>query len=245
MRSFNSVALLRVWEECASQPPLERALWLLHALKPEKTAEEWARLSIGQRDAELLSFQEELFGPGLETVADCPECNERLEVGFTTTEIRVRSPQNHVRDDSERLELAGYEVQFRVPTSADLLALARNNPDDARGHLLRACIYFARYMGEPIDTASLPEGLLTEVIEKMAEADPQANVRIALSCVRCSHEWSMPFDCLAYLWGEIDDWARRLLSEVHELASVYGWSESDIIAMSPRRRGLYLDLVGA
>jgi len=54
----------------------------------------------------------------------------------------------------------------------------------------------------------------------------------------------MTFDILTYLWSEIEDWAQRLLLEVHTLALAYGWSERDILAMSPRRRRLYLEMVG-
>jgi hypothetical protein len=43
----------------------------------------------------------------------------------------------------------------------------------------------------------------------------------------------------------VEDWASRLLLEVHALASVYGWSERDVLNLSPRRRRLYLDMVGA
>jgi hypothetical protein len=39
--------------------------------------------------------------------------------------------------------------------------------------------------------------------------------------------------------------ARRLLIEVHSLASAYGWSETDILSMSEPRRALYLEMVQA
>ncbi len=55
----------------------------------------------------------------------------------------------------------------------------------------------------------------------------------------------MPFDILSYLWTEIEDWAQRLLVDVHTLAVSYGWSERDILALSPRRRRMYLELLGA
>ena len=39
--------------------------------------------------------------------------------------------------------------------------------------------------------------------------------------------------------------ARRLLPEVHALASSYGWSEKEILALSPARRRSYIALLGA
>jgi hypothetical protein len=83
------------------------------------------------------------------------------------------------------------------------------------------------------------------VVDRMARSDPQADVRLESACPACAHRWSSPFDIFCYLWSEIEDWAERLIREVHALALAYGWSERDIIAMSPRRRRLYLDMMGA
>jgi hypothetical protein len=55
----------------------------------------------------------------------------------------------------------------------------------------------------------------------------------------------MVFDVVSYLWGEIEDWAERLLRDVHSLAAAYGWSERDIVGMSALRRRLYLELANA
>jgi hypothetical protein len=78
----------------------------------------------------------------------------------------------------------------------------------------------------------------------MAEADPQADVQLALSCPDCGHSWLAAFDIVSYFWSEVNSWAQRLLGEVHTLASFYGWSERDILAMSPVRRHIYLDMIG-
>ncbi len=77
----------------------------------------------------------------------------------------------------------------------------------------------------------------------MAEADPLADARLALSCPACGRPWEAAFDVVAFLWGELDAWARRTFAEVHALASAYGWREADVLALSPERRRIYLDLV--
>jgi hypothetical protein len=50
-------------------------------------------------------------------------------------------------------------------------------------------------------------------------------------------------DIITFFWMEIKTRARRLLTEVHLLARTYGWSENDILTMSPRRRTMYLQMV--
>jgi hypothetical protein len=77
----------------------------------------------------------------------------------------------------------------------------------------------------------------------MVQADPQADVQLALTCPACGHQWEATFDIASFFWSEIDSWAHRILREVHTLASAYGWREADILAMSPQRRQLYLEMV--
>jgi hypothetical protein len=82
------------------------------------------------------------------------------------------------------------------------------------------------------------------IAEGMAQADPQAMVQLSLTCPACGQRWLAAFDIAAYLWAEVDDWAKRTLRDVHVLASAYSWREADILALSPTRRRLYLDLIG-
>jgi hypothetical protein len=86
---------------------------------------------------------------------------------------------------------------------------------------------------------------MAEAGQALAEADPLAETLLKLRCAVCSHEWQEPLDIADYLWSEIEARARRLLIEVHSLASAYGWSEADILALSEPRRRLYLDMVQA
>ena len=64
------------------------------------------------------------------------------------------------------------------------------------------------------------------------------------ACASCGHRHEVAFDIASFFWGEIDAWASRTFLDVHALAKAYGWREAEILAMSPRRRQHYLDLVG-
>ena len=52
------------------------------------------------------------------------------------------------------------------------------------------------------------------------------------------------FDIATVLWTELAGLARSLIEEVDALASAYGWSEREILALSGRRRRAYLELAG-
>lgn len=244
MPVLNAADLLTAWEEGMSQHPIQRALTLLARAWPERSWDEWARATIGERDRYLLKLREELFGPSLEAVAICPACGERLELAFKTGDLSTPARDSASIAEGRQLQTEGYEVKFRLPTSADLLEIASVPAADARANLLERCIA-AESNGEPVRPVSLPDRVMNALLESMAEADPQAEVRIFLDCPSCLHRWSMVFDVLSYLWGEIEDWARRLMLDVHVLASAYGWSEREIIGMSSRRRRIYLEMAGA
>ena len=79
----------------------------------------------------------------------------------------------------------------------------------------------------------------------MALTTTKAEVQLTLNCPACEHSWSVLFDITTFVWAEISSLARRLLREVHILATAYGWHEADILAMSAIRRQFYLELVAS
>ena len=94
-----------------------------------------------------------------------------------------------------------------------------------------------------IAAAELPAQVWTAIAQRLAEADPQADVQLAMACPKCQHAWKTPLDIVSYFWSEIDAWAARLLHEIHTLASAYGWREAEVLALSPWRRRAYLELI--
>ena len=242
MYALSASELLEAWERGLGQQPIERALTLLAAACPDTPADALARLSIGQRDAHLLSIREWLFGPTLVSLVNCPNCGERLELNFNVADIRV--PLEGQPPASMSLSVAGYEVQFRHPNSLDLSAVTRGQDVlNGRRLLLERCLLRAELDDEAKTVDELPAEVIESVVEQMAQADPQADVQLALACPQCNHQWRAAFDILSFFWSELNVWATRILREVHTLASAYGWREADILAMSPWRRQMYLEMV--
>ena len=85
--------------------------------------------------------------------------------------------------------------------------------------------------------------MLAALAAEMSARDPQAEVLLDLTCPGVRREWQAVFDIAAYFWAELAAEAKRLLREVDALARAYGWREADILALSPRRRQAYLELV--
>jgi hypothetical protein len=248
MRRLTASELLDVWERGAPQPPAQQVLTLLAAANPGTLPEPLWELSIGQRDARLLLLREWTFGAQLMGLATCPKCGVCLEMSFTTRDIRLHD--RSLKEENEEtlgvfsLIVAEYEVSFRLPNSLDLAATAdQEDLAAARARLLQRCLLAVRHNGVEITSSQLPAPIVEAISERMAQADPQADVQLALTCPTCGYQWGATFDIASFFWSEIDAWAPRILSEVHTLARAYGWREADILAMSPRRRQLYLEMV--
>ena len=243
MRVLSASELLDVWEQGVMVPPVQRALTLLACACPELSPEELAHLSIGARDAHLLALRERVFGPQLLALADCPNCSGRVEVQLSVADIRVTP----AIDPAEvfALNVDSYHVQFRLPNSLDVHAIADDlDLTAARQKLLDRCIVTAERNGATQPAGALPAVVVEAIAARMAEADPQADVQLRLSCPVCDCQWQSAFDTAEFFWSEINAWAGRVLRDVHTLALAYGWREGDILALRPWRRQAYLQMVG-
>jgi hypothetical protein len=246
VRAIAEHELLAVWDEALAQHPLDRALTLLTALEPMAPRAELRALSVGERDRRLIELREQLFGPQLKATATCPRCTEALELSAPLAELRASLGAADATNEPEQwLEVDDLMVRFRRVTSRDLAAIvAAPDAEAARAALFARVFIEARPRGsdQPLATPALPAGAVAAVEARLAELEAAADINFELECPQCRAAWSAPFDPCAYLWTEIDVWARRLLRSVDTLARVYGWREADVLALSPHRRRFYLEM---
>lgn len=233
MRPLTAAELMDHWETGLQQSLLDRSLRLLStacAADPEQIA----ALSIGERDARLLQLREWIFGPRLLNMAWCPHCAEQVEWEASVQQLRLQPCLQSDTAASRSLETAGYTIRYRLPNTLDICAAYTN-----AAALLQRCILEVQPAGAP----ALPDDVSTALMQRMSEEDPQADIRMLLSCPACTHQWEALFDIASYLWAEVHQWAIRLLQEVSLLARAFGWSERDILNMSAQRRQLYLEMI--
>lgn len=245
MNAPSAEDLLRVWEESHRAHPIRRALALLEVASPDIGGGGWAVVPVGQRDVRLVELYETLFGRQLQTVTRCPRCSERLESSFATRDIHVQPVATSAKE-TLRLRARRYSIEYRLPNSEDLLWVgAMDDADEASMELLRRCVIGAKIAGKDRGVEHLSAEVVERLTDEMAKQDPVADVQVQLSCPACRHVWSACFDIVSYFWSELNDWAQRILADVNVLARVYGWSEREILNLSPTRRRHYLELVRA
>jgi len=233
-------AVLAAWERGAGQDRTHRGLTLLALTEPEADIESLAALSLGERDRHLLMLRETWFGPRMTGLMSCPRCRAELEIELATAALRAMA-----QGDPAGLTLRGdtHEIHLRLADSRDLMAAADRSLEVAARTLLRACVVSAVVDGVSVEPEALPCHLIAQASGRLSDADPLADFRLDLSCTCCDCHWQAPFDIVSFLWSEINDWANRTLREIHALACAYGWSEREILSLSPARRRSYLRMV--
>jgi hypothetical protein len=242
MRPLSARDLLGIWEEARHRPPVGRALALLGAALPGMDRAGLASVRLGLRDASLLRLRAASFGTRLEAVQACPECGEKTEFALDAEELlREREGEEH----GPRREWGDgrYHVRYRLPDSGDAWAFGQSRGGAAaRAAFVDRCVEAAARDGEAMDKAALPEPVLEALEADAQSADPLAEIVLELACPACGKAFTACFDIAAFFWSEIETKARALLREVDALARAYGWGEDQILALSPARRRLYLEM---
>ncbi|HEY6140632.1 MAG TPA: phage baseplate protein [Thermoanaerobaculia bacterium] len=235
--------LIGVRDRGEQQEPAERAVTLLSLASPETDAGALRRLTLGHRNARLLALHARLFGPALEAYAECPHCGAALELPMSVDDF---VPPGAIETSAAALDLDadGYALRFRLIDSDDVLA-ASHCPSvaAARALFVERCLLEARHDGRAVSADELPPKVIDRLSQRMEECDPGADTLLNLVCPACQRAWQIAFDVASFLYSEVAGEARRALREVHALARAYAWSEREILAMHPRRRRDYLEML--
>jgi len=232
MRPLSSSGVLDLWETGAGLHPLDRALVALSLADPSSigSAADWP---LGRRNRALLELHAAWFGAELRAWTSCPACGENVEFDLDARQLAATAEET---PDSVMV----HEHAFRLPSSRDLaFVVSAGDAHAAAISLLEHCRISGPELGGWTDER------LDAVGERLASADALAEMRLALTCPSCAHDWYDAIDIGRFLWAEIEARARRLLWDVHALAQAYGWTESETLALGAARRAAYLEMVRA
>jgi hypothetical protein len=235
MRALSSHDLLALWESGSRLHPLDQGLLALRIALPEDKRATVGDWTLGRRNRALLELHSACFGSQLHAWAACERCGEKMEF-----QVEIRSLLGDSEESPREIETVVVDGRtFRLPTSRDLAEAVRGN--DA----MRGALYLLDRCHIAGDAAGWTEEYVNVVGERFAEADPIAELRLALACPACGEEMEESLDPVTFFWSELQAMARRILLQVHTLASAYGWSEREILALSDTRRSFYLQMVNA
>jgi hypothetical protein len=231
-------ALLALWEGALAQPDALRGDAVLrHACDEDTPA-----LTLGERNLRLGALHARLFGRGLDLLSHCPACGTAAQFSGDCAALldQSRAAQGGA---PHRVEADGCVLSFRLPGPMDVQAAAAHGDGDVFArHLLQRCVLACTRDGEPCAPHDLPLAVLDRLSQRIEALDPAACVSFALACPQCATRWDARLDLGGLLWRKLQAAAERLLLDIDTLARNYGWSESDVIALSPTRRAAYVQM---
>ena len=241
---LTSNEIVTLWEAATGKSYWHKAILLLAAAHPTIAMNEFARLSIGQRNAKLFRFRDNLFGSSIEAHSQCPSCSEKVE--FQLDSQVICDPTIPVWDGVEfQVDIDNSQIICRPPSSHDLETMTpffdMEDEEGAAYELMKSCVFQWLIDGVYTPVESMSLNLVERVSEHIKTADPHAEIVCRLGCPECEHSWGEPFDIASFLWHEIENKAQIILSEVQLLARAFGWWEGDILSLSDVRRKYYIE----
>lgn len=177
-------------------------------------------LTAADRDRALAVVYRAEFGNRIATTVTCGACAKPYDLEFQLDDLVASVP--HGTPDA--LHIDG--VSVRVPTGDDELYAA--HASDPRATLL------ARIGAETLD----PD----RVAAALADAAPLLDLELDAACPECGAAQVLGFSIQDYLLGTVLAERERRAAEVHRLASAYGWSLGEIMALPRARRRRYVEL---
>lgn len=245
MRSLSTAELFAAWEQGLDQNLITRNLLILAKACEGASLNDLARLSIGERDARLLQLRQTVFGHKMHQTAACPACHEKTEWETYTSQLSVQQFDQSFTAKTYTTHHQDYHITYRLANSLDLLSIIQKKlpPEEAQNTILTGCLLEVKKMEPEVNVDNIPVSVLQAVEEEMSLQDPQADIQFDLTCPACSNQWQANFDILNFFWAEVNNWAQRLMQEIYYLARFFNWSENEILALSPRRRQLYLQMI--
>ena len=222
----------------AGNPGVEAAVTLLANIvrRYDGVPLDWSALTMTDIDVLLLSLRQRVVGDRLsaEVVCEADSCGERVDIVFSIADyIEHHRPRQRARVaavDETWFRLDGIDVEFRVPSVSDLLAIASEERSEQA--LVRRCIL-------PPETSSRARQRVEMAMEALA---PSLASELTGTCPECGAAVSAWFDPLQYVLRELREQAAFVYDDVCAIARLTHWSEADILALPAMRRARYAEL---
>jgi len=242
VENLSAQRILEVWEQGETFTHENKIQAMLSLMTPELSTKAIAELVLGERNRYLLELHQHMFGGTLQAYVECSQCGEGLDLEFIIDELGFAPlPQ---LSEIHTLINKNITAQIRLPNSGDLSAITNAvNILDGRNLLLTRCVLKLHRDNIKISVDELNEQEIDGLDQEISRLDPRMEILFDLTCPQCAHSWQSPLEIGSFLWNKFDHYARHLLENVHVLASVYGWSEQDVLMLSQQRRDFYLQRI--
>lgn len=190
-------------------------------------------LPIGDAEALLLGLRASLVGEHVRGDLQCPSCRARIEISFSIADyLRHHRPRPAPSVDAGEGWLTDRRssLTFRIPTLRDQIEVSGR--PRAATDLLQRCV-----------RGDAGRGVRQRVEHLLEQLAPTLSDHVAGDCPECGERVETYFDVEQFVLGELRAVAAEVFDDVHRIASAYGWSEAEILAMPRSRRAAYAERV--
>lgn len=211
-------------EAAVSGASTAAAIALLNALLEDGSAADFVA---ADRDRLLAALHLQAFGDRIESTLTCAKCQQPFDLHFSlrglidSIDARTPSAQWKALGDGRFENADGGTI--RLPTGSDELAVA-DLPANEVEQMLRT-------------RADWPDD---DVLDEVA---PLVDLELVAPCAECRHPHTIRFDIQSYFLTALASERKRLLAEIHRLATAYSWSLAEILSLTRNDRRAFVELI--
>ncbi|MGH8581316.1 MAG: hypothetical protein ACREWG_00710 [Gammaproteobacteria bacterium] len=234
LRPFSRAEDLELEFDGGDRPGLVTAL--LARCSDSPSAQFWWTQPVGTRIAALLRLV------GLTESADCLPVQARCTEPACAVAFEMELPLAAIVEqtqDSVPLKVVLPDqrmVTLRRPTGEDLRSWHR-------AHYVSRQEAVAAMIGALVIDGQVTPSDEPALAEALSAWDSLVAFTVSCQCPVCGVENGVQVDLESIAIARLDARQRALLQDVHQLASHYGWTESEVLAIAPARRARYLALI--
>ncbi|HYL17706.1 MAG TPA: hypothetical protein VEV20_03440 [Burkholderiales bacterium] len=213
----------------------------------ESPAERLDAATLDRRVRALLRIVRETQGDRLLWKTRCAnaDCGHEMELELSVSQLlSAPEPAECFSWSAE----PGCELELRLPTGRDQIEWRESAADanEEEGVDLRmASSLVSRVNGQPpASDWTLPPDWLPALDAAFREHDVLTAMELQVSCPWCGKESALEPDVEALALSRLAAEQRRVLEEIHQLASAYHWTEADVLALPRLRRSFYIARTG-
>ena len=202
--------------------------------EPITQAEVWC-WSLKKRLQGLLQIAIATRGNELVLRVNClnQQCRDRFELPLELSRF-----EQEIDEQTFDVEFAGQRLKARLPNGQDQRFWLQHQNESMADIAQRLLLFVDN---EPLDKSwHFPPDWLDEFGQKLEARDELMSLRFTSNCPQCEQALETIVDLEAQLLTYLSFEQKNLQLDIHRLALTYHWTESEILALSSKRRGFYL-----
>ena len=193
-------------------------------------------IPISQRDQIMLQLNVNLFGNRILSTIICKNCKEKIDIDFKLSEFansifKSRRYPGLKKENNSFLSLPN-GLKIRLPNGDD--ELRANSVTDKSEFLFKQCV------PNPEDYSSKNRVEVESILNQLA---PLVKSDFPINCPECGSSQQIHFDIQSFFLQRMLNNKKRVLYEIHLLASHYNWTYSELVGLPKKEREQYVKYI--